>query len=170
MRRLLLALVFIVCTAPLHADDWYSGVELLDLCEDTSGMRRFLQSSADQKHTRCMGYIAGVLDTASVFRSNDLRDLFGEEDTKAILRDQIGDSQERLLEFYVKHAKLNFRNCRPTVTKGQVRRIVTQYLQSHPERLHESGGLLVLDAMTNAFPFEAVRDELGSIVDCPKGR
>jgi hypothetical protein len=158
MRRLLLTLVLISMTAPVYPEAWDSGVELLELCEDT-------ESSA--KQTACMAYIAGVLDTASVFRSNGLTDLFGEEETIAIVRDQIDDSQERLFEFYVKHAKWNFQNCRPRVTMGQIRRIVTKYLQSHPERLHESGGLLVLDAMTNAFPFEAVHDELGDIVECP---
>ena len=35
---------------------------------------------------RALADIAGVLDAASVFRSNDLTDLFGEEETKAILR------------------------------------------------------------------------------------
>lgn len=37
---------------------------------------------------------------------------------------------------------------------GQIERIVTKYLNEHPEKLHKSGASLVLAAMGEAFPCE----------------
>ena len=43
--------------------------------------------------------------------------------------------------------------CTPKeVTRGQERDVVVKYLRDHPEERHESAALLVLHALTTAFP------------------
>jgi Ssp1 endopeptidase immunity protein Rap1a len=41
---------------------------------------------------------------------------------------------------------------RPGVTLGQTMDVVSKYLRDNPEKLHEPAGLLVLNALGNAFP------------------
>ena len=43
--------------------------------------------------------------------------------------------------------------CLPqTISNGQIARILFEYLQNHPERLHEYGGVLAVEAYTETFP------------------
>lgn len=51
----------------------------------------------------------------------------------------------------------NFANtCIPgTAPMAQLARIVVKWLREHPERLHESKSVLVMDALRDAFPCEA---------------
>lgn len=40
----------------------------------------------------------------------------------------------------------------PQVTMGQIVRVVVKHLENHPEKLHQSGATLVLEAQKEAFP------------------
>ena len=43
--------------------------------------------------------------------------------------------------------------CLPTtISNGRIARLLFDYLKSHPERLQEQAGLLIIDAYTDAFP------------------
>ena len=43
--------------------------------------------------------------------------------------------------------------CLPqTISNGQIARALFEYLQTHPERLHEYGGVLAVEAYMEAFP------------------
>jgi len=53
-----------------------------------------------------------------------------------------------------KQSKLTFLPCLPLdgMTSGQALRIVTKYLKAHPEKLHRDAHILVVEALTEAFP------------------
>jgi hypothetical protein len=52
------------------------------------------------------------------------------------------------------HHQEQFLPCLPIegVTAGQAIRIVTKYLNAHPERLHRDAHILVVEALREAFP------------------
>ena len=81
-------------------------------------------------------------DMASAFESGMCQgELFGVWNTASIFN-HLPSVQARLLTF-----------CSPEeVTLLRIRRVVVNYLQTHPERLQESSSILILDALREAFP------------------
>ena len=57
MLRLLLTVVLIPLTAPVHAEAWSAGSDLLSACEDASPFTQI----------ECMSYIKGALDTSESY-------------------------------------------------------------------------------------------------------
>jgi hypothetical protein len=86
----------------------------------------------------CIGYISGFADGVEIGRVVAAYKIYGE---KAL--DWTVDEGARRLGSY----------CKPgPVTVGQAIRIVVNYLEAHPEQLHESPRTLVNGALADAFP------------------
>ena len=101
------------------------GNELLSMCEGVNQLRDQTQSAMTVQNSYCLGYVNGVMSMAT--------------------------DQATTFEHSPHRSSLP---CTPAegVTTGQAARVVTKYLDSHPERLHLRAYLLVVEAMREAFP------------------
>jgi hypothetical protein len=72
----------------------------------------------------CLGFVSGIMIMASDWQASE------------------------------KTTKVSFLPCLPSegMTSGQAVRVVTKYLDSHPERLHRDAHILVIEALKEAFP------------------
>ena len=77
----------------------------------------------------CLGYIYGFVDGF---------------DALAIASAKDETDYDRLRKSYVCYPK--------DVTAGQTARVLVKFLNDHPERLHQSASVLMLEAVQNAFP------------------
>jgi|CZKR01.1.fsa_nt_gi hypothetical protein len=84
-------------------------------------------ASSSVDRTECLGYVAGVMD-AAVTMLNSLR----------------AASSTKVPAMY----------CLPTggIQLGQASRVILKWLKDHPEKQHLRGDLLIMMAMSDAFP------------------
>ena len=88
----------------------------------------------------CLTFVAGTLDGLKYGSGAGLR--IG---NKALADEFVRDK----IDFRILYG---FCSPREGISNGQMRAIVTKYLNDHPEELHRSGGFLVMQAVVKAFP------------------
>jgi len=98
------------------------GNTLLPQCEDAVRIANDNTLGLDADASYCLGFITGIMT----------------------MTDEVQTANP-------KYAKLP---CYPdgTMTAGQAARVVTKYLNSHPEKLHRDAHILVIEALREAFP------------------
>jgi hypothetical protein len=98
------------------------GNRLLPQCEEAIRIANDSRRGLDADASYCLGFITGIVTMTDEVRIAN-----------------------------PKYAKLP---CYPdgTMTAAQAVRVVTKYLNSHPEELHRDAHVLVVEALTEAFP------------------
>ena len=139
------------CTCFGHvADAAWNGAELLEICEIALHESDDLKEQDLVEETACCRcYIDAVSDTSSYYLQNVITPLM---EGSSISSRKLKKSGWSSMEKFQKTVKLH---CpKPGGDLHQSKRIdvVREFLRAHPKRLAESATILVLDALSDAFP------------------
>lgn len=130
MKRLaFVAAFFIGLALPSRAQDQPkdTGMELQRDCQEVIAKQRTDQDRANAIH--CLGYVAGVAFTMSMWEGIAKHNQVGVEQVPACLPQN--------------------------ATAGEYVRVVLHYIDEHPNDLHQSYGVLVYVALAKAYPCPA---------------
>jgi hypothetical protein len=119
--------VFLACCISFAVGDapvTLDGNRLLPQCEDAVRVANDSRRGLDADASYCLGFVNGIMEMAYDWQAS------------------------------TKQSKLTFLPCLPSdgMTSMQAVRIVTKYLNSHPEKLHRDAKNLVVEALKEAFP------------------
>ena len=149
--RLLLMVLISVPIAD-HGEAAQNGAGLLESCvaasDETPGI-----TGADsiEKETCCACYIEAVTDTNTYYVRNLLSPLM--ESNAISSRERRKSGRSSSVEFQ-EAAKFHCPTLDDDLRPDKKMSIVMGYLNDHPERLDESAAVLVMDALSKAFPCE----------------
>jgi hypothetical protein len=151
IMRTLLLIVGLVCATYANAKTngtgtFYTGDELLESCE---GEKRSAEFGF------CIAYIGGVHDmTAFTAQQYLFAKTFSDQIAELVEDSEEYDQElpDRESDFF-RSKNFTPAACIPSTAKlGQLMRVVTKYLEEHPEQLHLAAAGLVYNALIEAFP------------------
>jgi hypothetical protein len=124
IRGAILLMAFLSCLTSFgrSAPVTLDGNRLLPQCEEAVRIANDSTRGLDADASYCLGFLTGIMTMTDEVRMANS-----------------------------KYAKLP---CYPDgmMTAGQAARVVTKYLNSHPETLHRDAHILVIEALREAFP------------------
>ena len=154
------SLLIVLLSAPLVANDVVAqrGATLLESCEVAFDKPRDVTNvDSTEKEACCACYIEAVSTTQAYFLQNVLSPLI---ESNAISSRELRKNGWPSMDAFQKATKFHCPKPDDDSSLANKMGIVTEYLKNYPARLDESAAVLVLDALSAAFPCHGDRNNL----------
>ncbi|MEE3278914.1 MAG: Rap1a/Tai family immunity protein [Pseudomonadota bacterium] len=151
MLNLRLLALGMFCFCFVHvADAAWSGTELLEICELALHESDDLTEQDIVEETACCScYVDAISDTSAYYLQNVITPLM---EGSSISSRKLKKSGWPSMEEFQKTVKLHCPKSSGALHRSRRTDVVRGFLRAHPERLAESATILVLDALSDAFP------------------
>ena len=141
--------MFCICLGHV-ADAAWNGAELLEICEVALDESDDLTEQDSVDETACCScYIDAVSDTSSYYLQDVITPLM---EGNGISSRKLKKSGWSSMKEFQKTVKLHCPKPGGDLHRSTRTDVVRGFLRAHPERLAESAAILVLDALSDAFP------------------